>query len=255
MNRYHFIFDKTKKSQRVKNICLKLYKNYTPIKSSVIVVAGGDGFMLSNLKKFYKFNKPFYGINCGTFGFLMNKFKIKNFDKKISQAKKTIINPLILESTDKQNIKKKTMAINEVSLFRQSRQTTCLSLKIGKMHIVKRLIGDGVLIATPAGSTAYNLSVNGPILNINSGKLAVTPISPFRPRRWKGKVVSSDSLVKIKNLNYRKRPIAAAADNIEIRNIKFAKIRSNKNLKITLLFDKNKSLIKKIKSEKLKKNN
>ena len=255
MKKFHFIFDKTKKSQKVKSICLNLYKNYSPAKATAIIVAGGDGFMLSNLKKYYKFNKPFYGINCGTFGFLMNKFIIKNFEKKILQAKEVIINPLILFSTDKKNIKRKTIAINEVSLFRQSRQTASLNLKIGKKNIIKKLIGDGVLVSTPAGSTAYNLSVNGPILNVNSGKLAVTPISPFRPRRWKGKIVSNNSILRIKNLDCKKRPVAAVADNIEIRNIKIAEIKTNKNIKITLLFDKNKSLIKKIKSEKLKKSN
>jgi len=255
MNKFHFIFDKTKKSQKVKKVLLKIYKNYTPSRASFIIVAGGDGFMLSNLKKHYKFNKPFYGINCGTFGFLMNKLKIKDFEKKILQSRKTIINPLSLIAIDKKNIKRKILAINEVSLFRQSRQTTALNLKIGKKNIIKRLIGDGVLVSTPAGSTAYNLSVSGPILNINSGKLAVTPISPFRPRRWKGKTISNNSIIKIKNLDCRKRPVAAAADNIEVRNIKLVKIKSNKKLKITLLFDRNKSLIKKIKSEKLKRDN
>ena len=255
MNRFHFIFDKTKKSQSVKSVFLKLYKNYSLSRATFIVVAGGDGFMLNNLKKYYKFNKPFYGINCGSFGFLMNKLKNKDLEKEILQAKKIIINPLILESIDKKNIKRKVLAINEVSLFRQSRQTTSLNLKTKKKNIIKKLIGDGVLVSTPAGSTAYNLSVNGPILNINSGKLAVTPISPFRPRRWRGKIVSNDTIIIIKNLDCRKRPVAAAADNVEIRNIKSVKIRSNKKLKITLLFDKNKSLIKKIKSEKLKKGN
>ena len=255
MIKLHFTFDKTKKSQDLKKKILKKYKNINPAGSDIIVVAGGDGYMLNALKKFAKYKKPFYGINCGTFGFLMNKFIIKNFEKKILQAKEVIINPLILFSTDKKNIKRKTIAINEVSLFRQSRQTASLNLKIGKKNIIKKLIGDGVLVSTPAGSTAYNLSVNGPILNVNSGKLAVTPISPFRPRRWKGKIVSNNSILRIKNLDCKKRPVAAVADNIEIRNIKIAEIKTNKNIKITLLFDKNKSLIKKIKSEKLKKNN
>ena len=252
MNKFHFIFDKTKKSQSVKSICLNLYKNFSPSKATIIVVAGGDGFMLSKLKKYYSYKKPFYGINCGTFGFLMNKFKIKNFDKTVFQSKKTVINPLILNSIDKKNIKRKTIAINEVSLLRQSKQTACLNLKLGKKNIVKKLIGDGVLVSTPAGSTAYNLSANGPILNLNSEKLAITPISPFRPRKWKGKIVSNDSVVTIKNLDCKKRPVAAVADNIEFRNIKFLKIKTNKNLKITLLFNRNKSLIKKIKAEKIK---
>jgi len=252
MNKFHFIFDKTNKSQKVKNIFLNLYKNYPPNKATTIIVAGGDGFMLSTLKKYCGYKKPFYGINCGTFGFLMNKFKIKNFEKTVFGSKITTINPLTLDSIDKKNIKRKTIAINEVSLLRQSKQTACLNIRIGKKDIVKKLIGDGVLVSTPAGSTAYNLSVNGPILNLNSEKLAITPISPFRPRRWKGKIVSNNLIVKIKNLDCKKRPVAAVADNIELRNIKFLKIKTNKNLKISLLFNKNRSLIKKIKSEKIK---
>ncbi len=141
------------------------------------------------------------------------------------------------------------IAINEISLFRQSRQTASLSLKIGKKYLIKKLIGDGVLVSTPAGSTAYNQSAYGPILSLNSGKLAVTPISPFRPRRWKGKIVSSKSKIKITNLDYSKRPVAAVADNVELRNIKSILVRSDKKIKITLLYDKNRSLIKKIKKE------
>ena len=154
----------------------------------------------------------------------------------------------------KKTKKKKLIAINEVSLFRQSRQTVSLKLKINNKTIIKKLIGDGVLVSTPAGSTAYNLSVHGPILSLNSGKLAVTPISPFRPRRWKGKVISNKLNIKIQNLNPTKRPIAVVADNVEIRNIKSLKIKVNKNIKIALLHDKNRSLVKRIKIEQLRKN-
>ena len=146
------------------------------------------------------------------------------------------------------------IAINEVSVFRQSKQTTSLNLKVGKKIIIKKLIGDGLLISTPAGSTAYNLSVNGPILSLNSGKLAITPISPFRPRRWKGKIVSSNSKIKITNLNHLKRPIAAVADNIEIRNVKSLIIKKNMKMSLSLLYDPERSLVKKIKLEQKRKN-
>ena len=145
--------------------------------------------------------------------------------------------------------KKKLLAFNEISIFRQSKQTAFLKISVGRKLIIKKLIGDGVLVSTPAGSTAYNLSVHGPILALNSGKLAITPISPFRPRRWKGKIISNKAQVKIKNLNSKKRPIAAVADNIELRNVKSLSIKRNQNINISLLFDSNRSLVKRIGNE------
>jgi len=254
MKKIHFTFDKNSKSQKLKKIILKKYVNFSPSKSDLIIVAGGDGYMLSVLKKYYKYKKPFYGINCGTYGFLMNKYNYKNLYKKISRSKKTTINPLVLITDIKNKVKKKIIAINEVSLFRQSRQTALLNLKIGKKTIIKKLIGDGVLVSTPAGSTAYNLSVHGPILSLNSKKLAVTPISPFRPRRWKGKTVSDKSKIIIKNLSPQKRPVAVTADNFEIRNIKSLSVKIDKSIKINLLYDKDRTLTKRIKIEQLRKN-
>ena len=254
MIKLHFIFDKTIKSLALKKKVLRKYKNYSLKKSNYIIIAGGDGFMLNSLKKYYKFKKPFYGINCGTYGFLMNKLDFKNIEKKIYRAKKTIINPLQLTTINKNNYKKKLIAINEVSMFRQSKQTVSLKLIIGKKTIIKKLIGDGLLVSTPAGSTAYNLSVHGPILSLNSGKIAITPISPFRPRRWKGKVVSNTLKIIIKNLNMVKRPVAAVADNIEIRHIKSLKIKINKKINISLLYDNNRSLFKRILIEQVRKN-
>ena len=253
MIKIHFSFDKTIKSQKLKKKILKKYINYKPKQSNYIVVAGGDGFMLNIIKKYLFLKKPFYGINCGSFGFLMNKFTDLNIEKKILLSKKTTINPLEIKIFGIKN-KKNILAINELSLFRQSRQTASLNLKIGKQTVIKKLIGDGLLVSTPAGSTAYNLSIYGPILSLNSEKIAITPISPFRPRRWKGKIVSNNSIIKVKNLDSTKRPIAAVADNIEFRNIKSLSIKVNKNIKINLLHDKNRSLIKKIKLEQLKKN-
>ena len=248
MIKFHFIFDKTKKAQNLKKKLLKKYKNYTPSRAKVIVVGGGDGYMLSSLKRYLNFNKPFYGINCGTYGFLMNNFNKDDLEKKIFLSKKIYIRPLnITAQTNK--FKKKILAINEVSLFRQSRQTVSLNLKIGKKIILKKLVGDGILVSTPAGSTAYNLSAQGPVLSLNSKKLAVTPISPFRPRRWKGKIISNKQKIRIKNLDSRKRPIAAVADNIEIRNIKSVNIEISRKVTFCVLYDKKKSLTKKIKLE------
>ncbi len=249
MKKFHFIFDKTQKAQNYKKKLLEKSKNVSPSKSFCIVVFGGDGFMLKILKKFYKYKKPFYGINCGTYGFLMNNSNIDGLEKKILKSKKTAIDSLSINSTYSNNIKKKLIAFNEISVLRQSKQTALLNISIGKKKIIKKLVGDGVLVSTPAGSTAYNLSVHGPILSLNSGKLAITPISPFRPRRWKGKIISNKSIVKIINLNAKKRPVSAVADNVELRNVKKLTIKRNKKIKIDLLFDKNRSLVKRIKSE------
>jgi len=249
----HFIIDKNIKNKILRKTIFNYYKNYSVKKSNVIVVIGGDGFMLETLKKYQKYNKPFYGMNRGTFGFLMNKFKLKKLYKRIIKAKQISISPLIMKTMNKNNIKKKVIAINEVSLLRQSRQTASLQIKIGKITLIKRLISDGVLVSTPAGSTAYNLSVHGPILSLNSKKLAITPISPFRPRRWKGKITTYTSLINIKNLNINKRPVSAVADNVEVRNIKDIKIKINKLISFKLLYDRNNSLNKKIKLEQLRK--
>ena len=148
---------------------------------------------------------------------------------------------------------RKIIAINEVSILRQSRQAANLSIKSNKIFIIKKLVSDGVLVSTPAGSTAYNLSVHGPILNLNSKKISIAPISAFRPRRWNGKIVSDKSKITIKNLNPSKRPISAVADNIEIRNANKVIIKTENKIKFKLLYDKSKSLHKKIKLEQLKK--
>ncbi|MDC0473203.1 NAD kinase [Pelagibacteraceae bacterium] len=253
MKNLFYIFDRTSKSQKLKKILLKKNKNSNPKNCDYIIVCGGDGFMLNSLKRYFKFNKPFYGINCGTFGFLMNKYSYKEIEKKIKTSRRVQINPLEIIANSKKS-SRKLIAINEVSLFRQSKQTASLSLKVANKNIIKKLISDGVIIATPAGSTAYNLSVHGPILSLNSGKLAVTPISPFRPRRWKGKIISNKSIIKIKNLDPSKRPVAAVADNIEVRNINSLSIKINTKIKINLLHDKNRTLVKKIQAEQLKKN-
>ena len=248
MYKFHFIFDKTKRSQKLKR-SFKKYKNYPIKKCNLVVVAGGDGFMLRVLKKYYKYEKPFYGINCGTIGFLMNKFHISNLERKIEKTKAFLINPLEINIKNFSGKHFKTLAVNEISLLRQSRQTAILTLKVNNKELIKKLVGDGVLISTPAGSTAYNLSVHGPILSLDSRKLAVTPISPFRPRRWKGKILSNNAKIIIKNLDPNKRPISAVADNYEIRNIRSIKIKANKKIHFKILFSSSESLIKKIRSE------
>ena len=249
----HILFDNTIQSKRIKKFLDSKISNVSIIKCNLIIVIGGDGFMLSSLKKYNKFKKPFYGINAGSFGFLMNKFSSKNTIKNLSKANLVTIYPLEMTVKNKYNKIKKSIAINEVSILRQSRQTASLEISSGSKKIIKKLISDGILVSTPAGSTAYNLSVHGPILSLDSNKLSISPISAFRPRRWKGKIVSDKSKIIIKNLNIKKRPISAVADNFEVRNAKFVSIKTNNKIKFDLLYDKNKSLQKKIKIEQLRK--
>ena len=163
------------------------------------------------------------------------------------------ISPLEMIVRTRSNLTKRSIAINEVSILRQSKQAASLSILNNSKTIIKNLVSDGVLVSTPAGSTAYNLSVHGPILDIDSKKLAISPISPFRPRRWKGKIVSDNSKIVIKNLDPIKRPISAVADNIEVRNAKNITVKTNQKIKFNLLYDKNGSLQKKIKIEQIRK--
>ena len=249
MSKLQIISDKNKKSLSIKNLLLNKIKSNQFKKENLIIVIGGDGFMLQTLKKNKNSNKHFYGINSGNYGFLMNKFSSKDILKNLSKANLVTISPLEMIVKTRNNQIRRSIAINEVSVLRQSRQAASLSIKQGSRQVIKNLVSDGVLVSTPAGSTAYNLSVYGPVLSLNSEKLAITPISPFRPRRWKGKIISNKSTIRIKNLNSKKRPIAAVADNIELRNIKSLTIKRNKKINIKLLFDKNRSLVKRIRNE------
>jgi len=251
-DKVYLIFDKTKASLKIKSILIKNVKFTSLIKSNIIIVLGGDGFMLQTLKKLYKYKKPFYGINSGNYGFLMNKFSSENIIKNLNKANMISISPLEMTVKNNNNQIRKSLAINEVSILRQSRQAASLSIKHGSKKIIKKLVSDGVLVSTPAGSTAYNLSVHGPILSLNSKKLSIAPISPFRPRRWKGKIVNDKLNITITNLNPTKRPISAVADNLEVRNAKSILVKINNKIKFNLLYDKNRSLQKKIKIEQLR---
>ena len=252
MIKCHIVFDKNNYSKRIKNFLYKNLKIHSISNCNLIIVIGGDGFMLETLKKYNKYKKSFYGINSGNYGFLMNKFSSKHTIKNLSKGRLVSISPLEMTVKNKSNLNKKAIAINEVSILRQSRQAASLSILNGSKTIIKKLVSDGVLVSTPAGSTAYNLSVHGPILSLDSKKLSISPISAFRPRRWKGKVVGDKTKIIIKNLNPKKRPISAVADNFEVRNVKFVSIKTNNKIKFNLLYDKNRSLQKKIKIEQLR---
>ena len=252
MSKVQIISDKNPKSLKIKNLLQKKIEKNRVKKSNLNIVIGGDGFMLQTLKKNKNLKKSFYGVNSGNYGFLMNKFSSKNIIKNLNKAKLISISPLEMQVRNNKNQINKHIAINEVSILRQSRQAASLSIYHGSKQVIKKLVSDGVLVSTPAGSTAYNLSVHGPILSLNSKRLSISPISPFRPRRWKGKIVGDKSKIVIKNLNPKKRPISAVADNIEVRNAKNIIIKTNQKIKFNLLYDQNKSLQKKIKIEQLR---
>ena len=252
MKKTQVISDKNKKSIKIKTALVKILNKNTIARSNITIVVGGDGFMLQTLKRNKNSKRFFYGINSGNYGFLMNKFSSKNIMKNLSKSKLISISPLEMTVKTYNGKNKKYLAINEVSILRQSRQAATLSISYDSKLLIKRLVSDGVMVSTPAGSTAYNLSVHGPILGLNSNRLSISPISPFRPRRWKGRIVNDKLKITIKNLNPLKRPISAVADNLEVRNAKIINVKTNHKIKFNLLYDQNRSLQKKIKIEQLR---
>ena len=205
--------------------------------------------MLKTLKKNKNTKKIFYGVNSGNYGFLMNKFSGKFLIKNINKSKMISISPLEMNVKTKSNTKKKYISINEISVLRQSRQTASLSISNSKKQIIKHLISDGVLVSTPAGSTAYNLSAHGSILPLDSNILALTPISAFRPRRWRGALLSEISKIDFEVLNNNERSTSVTADNVEFRDISKVNIVSSDENKCTVLFDSKHSIEDKILNE------
>ena len=198
---------------------------------------GGDGFMLETMHKFIDSGLAIYGTNKGTVGFLLNNFKMENLFERLENAKLTELHPLEMRATDRHGQVTTALAINEVSLLRESRQTAKIRIYIDGRIKVDELTCDGVLVATPAGSTAYNLSAHGPILPVNAGVLALTPISAFRPRRWRGAILPREAHVKFEILEPDKRPVSAVADAVEIRGISTVEIYENREKTIRILFD------------------
>ena len=213
------------------------YGNSEPKSADVIVALGGDGLMLQTLHRFMNSSKPIYGMHRGTVGFLMNDFAPDRLHERLAAAHKTVIHPLLLRARDAQGRTHEHRAINEVSLFRQSAQAAHLRIKVDGEERLTELVADGALIATPAGSTAYNLSVQGPIIPINASLLALTPISPFRPRRWRGALLPDRANVTIEVLEAGKRPVAAVADHDEVRSVVSVDVSMDHATSINLLFD------------------
>jgi NAD+ kinase len=213
------------------------YGNSDPNAADVIVALGGDGLMLQTLHKFMTSGKPIYGMHRGTVGFLMNDYAADDLPERLAAAHLTVIHPLLLHARDMQGRTHEHRAINEVSLFRQSAQAAHLRIMVDGRERLSELIADGVLISSPAGSTAYNLSVQGPIIPINAPLLALTPISPFRPRRWRGALLPDKAKVTIEVLEAGKRPVAAVADHDEVRSVTSVNISMDHTISINLLFD------------------
>jgi NAD+ kinase len=214
--------------------------------ADAIVALGGDGFMLQTLHRFEASGKPIYGMHRGTVGFLMNEFQEHNLIERLDAARRTVIHPLVMCATDAQRRSKEYRAYNEVSLFRQTYQAARLRIMIDGEQRLAELVADGLLVATPAGSTAYNLSAQGPIIPINAPLLALTPISPFRPRRWRGALLPDHAEVTIEVLEAEKRPVAAVADHDEVREVRRVDIRMDRSVSVNMLFDPGHSLDERI---------
>src|ERR1700755_2646385 len=194
--------------------------NCDPAEADVVVALGGDGLMLQTLHGQMRTGKPIYGMHRGTVGFLMNEFSTLDLHARLAAAKESVIHPLLMRATDVHGVVHLHHAINEVSLFRQTYQAARLRILIDERERMAELIADGVLVATPAGSTAYNLSAQGPIIPINAPMLAVTPISPFRPRRWRGALLPDGARVTVRVIEPDRRPVAAGADHAEVRAVR-----------------------------------
>ena len=244
----HFVSSDNKAAKEAKDNLVKKYKDYSAPEADVIVALGGDGLMLQTLHDNIDKAKPIFGINKGSVGFLMNDYNDDDLLERIESATLTKVYPLQMTvKTEQEEISAK--AINEVSLLRQTYQAAKIKIKIDDKIRLEELICDGILLATPAGSTAYNLSAHGPILPITSNLLALTPISAFRPRRWKGALLPHDSIVEIEILEKNKRPVSAVADNLEIRDIESVKITEDRKTELFMLFDPETNLEEKILEE------
>jgi NAD+ kinase len=234
------IADSSAKAQAAYAELAPLYP-FVPIgkreKPDVIIVLGGDGFMLQAMHQYMARNIPFYGMNCGTVGFLLNQYKPERLLDRIRYAKPSILHPLRMFARCNNGKTHELLAINEVSLFRQTRQAALIRVSVDHVVRIGEMVGDGVLVSTPAGSSAYNFSAGGAIMPLDSNMLALTPISPFRPRRWRGALLPRDSSIYFEVLDPHKRPVNAVADFTEIADVTSVSITEHRKTEITVLFD------------------
>jgi NAD+ kinase len=244
-----FLSSKKIKAKKALKSLQKKYKHYSLEEANVVIVLGGDGTILPlvNDKSFIK--KNIFGMNRGTVGFLMNNYEAENLLDRIKSSKVTKLNPVYMKVTDILNKTHLAFSLNEVSLLRQNRFAANIRVKINSKVKINKLVCDGMLISTPAGSTAYNLSAQGPILPLNSPLLALTPICPFRPRRWKGAILPEKSKIVLEIIDPKNRPVSATAGEVEVRNVKKVEVACNFTKSLNLLFDKEHNLEEKILNE------
>ena len=242
----HFIVDYTKISKESSNRIQSTYKFFSLSEADAIVVLGGDGFMLDILKQYQDLELPFYGINKGTVGFLMNQNQNENLLNKLNQAEETIIHPLKMHAKKIDGSEEDHLAINEISILRSGSQAAKLKIVVDNLVRLEELVCDVALVSTPAGSTAYNYSAHGPILPIDSNILALTAMAAFRPRRWRGALIPSNAKIEFFIKDSNKRPVSAYADSKEVKNISSVKIESEDDVYYKLLFDKGHGLQERI---------
>lgn len=248
-SRIAFLAADTPPARRALANLRRKYGQHTPAKADVIVALGGDGFMLEALHAHMNKNLPIFGMHRGTVGFLMNRYSESGLLKRLAAAQEVIIHPLRMDTVAANGKRHSALAINEVSMLRQTRQAAKIRISIDGRVRLKELVCDGALVCTPAGSTAYNLSVHGPVLPIDSNSLALTPIAPFRPRRWRGAILPHKAAVKFEILEGDKRPVSAVADRDEVRNVASVTVSEDRAVKIRMLFDPEMNLSERILSE------
>jgi len=244
-----FLADRNDNAQEAIRLLEQRYSNAPVAEADVIVALGGDGFMLRTLHRNLSRNIPIYGMNKGTVGFLMNSFQVDHLTERLARSETTTLHPLRMRALREAGTEQEAIAINEVSLLRQSRQAAKIRIHIDGRVRIDELICDGVMVATPAGSTAYNLSAHGPILPLNAGALALTPISAFRPRRWRGALLQRNAKVKLEILDNYKRPVSAVADLTEVREVVEVEIEEARDISLRLLFDPEHNLEERILNE------
>jgi NAD+ kinase len=247
--RIAFVASSAPKARNARKKLEDLYGARDPAKADVVVALGGDGFMLETLHQYMGSDVAVYGMNRGSIGFLMNDFEVKDLPRRIATAQVTTLNPLRMTATDQSGMVHQAVAINEVALFRETRQTAKVRISIDGIVRMKELMCDGVLCATAAGSTAYNLSAHGPILPIGSNIMALTPISAFRPRRWRGALLPEGAAVDFDILDPTKRPVSAVADSTEVRDVVHVAVRADEGCAVKLLFDREHDLEERILKE------
>jgi NAD+ kinase len=248
-NTVHFVASEAADAQAALAEMRKTYEDAGKDNADVIIALGGDGFMLQTLHCFLGSHKPIYGMNLGSVGFLMNEYQREGLDARLAAAEPANIHPLRMTAVTADGKTEEALAFNEVSLLRETRQTAKIRILVDEKVRIAELICDGVLIATPAGSTAYNLSAHGPILPIDAALLALTPISAFRPRRWHGALLSHRARTRFEIQNPQKRPVSAVADNLEVRNVASVDVAEDRSISMTMLFDAGHSLDERILAE------